>query len=675
VRIIPENPITTLTLQASIVTPARDAESGALTYRYRWFMDGTLVDDITTDTVPAALTERGQNWSVEVRAFDGLDESVPGAAWTVIVNAPPQMRTPLPSPEILEDAVDDQWIDLSKAFEDPDGDPLTYRVDPAPEHIEVTIDGATGKVTLRPEANWYGQESITFHASDGYFSTFQTALVTVTAVNDRPRITTVNGAAITADPVALSVAQGEQLVIAIGAEDVEGDELVFSANSTAVEVDDQTGQITFQPDNEAVGTLRFALFVYDTAAPSVKVTLNFTITVVNKNDPMDAPRIINPRAGDKFKTGVTFSLIGACTDPDTQYGQQLTFKWYWNGTNLIGEGTSLTTNFTSPGTFNITLTVSDGEFEKSVHVEITIEPKDIPTPPPPDDDDDGDGGGGIGTTAIIGILVVLVVIGGVIFLVMSKRREEAKEAEEEKQEKHEALKHMAAEVKATADQMELELGKAAIVPKAGGVQAGELEEVVIEQHGPGGESAMLTAKGMEEGMLTMKPKETEAASKETMALFKDMARTETAASAADQDKMRVDNLKRKYATAIGRLPYGIPAPDLKGMDWNDLAAALATGQKKTLPDGHETTQVKGKWYYSDPSDSSTFLKEHGAKPRTEPRRAAAAPTMDKTALLAKLEERFILGEISEDAYKELKRKYETDGTEGKKGEFEWVEEG
>ena len=66
--------------------------------------------------------------------------------------------------------------------------------------------------------------------------------------------------------------------------------------------------------------------------------------------------------------------------------------------------------------------------------------------------------------------------------------------------------------------------------------------------------------------------------------------------------------------------------------------------------------IDGRWYHSDADDSSTFLKEHGAKPK-EAKRAADA-TVDRDKLLAKLEERFILGEISESAYKELKRKYE-----------------
>jgi hypothetical protein len=129
--------------------------------------------------------------------------------------------------------------------------------------------------------------------------------------------------------------------------------------------------------------------------------------------------------------------------------------------------------------------------------------------------------------------------------------------------------------------------------------------------------------------------------------------------------MRVDNLKRKYANAIGRMPYGIPSAELKSKDWNELAAALATGQKRTLPDGREVTAIDGRWYYSDPGDSSTFLKEHGAKPKAEPKKAATVPAMDRATILAKLEERLAMGEISEETYNKLREKYE--GGDGKGG--------
>jgi hypothetical protein len=163
------------------------------------------------------------------------------------------------------------------------------------------------------------------------------------------------------------------------------------------------------------------------------------------------------------------------------------------------------------------------------------------------------------------------------------------------------------------------------------------------------------------GELSMAPKETEAASAEVQKLFQDVGWQEMGEepSAADE-AMRLDNLKRKYQTAIGRLPYGIPSAALKEKDWNWLASALATGERKTLPDGREVTQVEGHWYYTDVKDASSFLTEHGAKPKAEAakgREAAAAAPVDRAALLAKLEERFILGEISEERYEELLKKY------------------
>ena len=95
---------------------------------------------------------------------------------------------------------------------------------------------------------------------------------------------------------------------------------------------------------------------------------------------------------------------------------------------------------------------------------------------------------------------------------------------------------------------------------------------------------------------------------------------------------------------------------LEDWDWVELAAALATGDKKTLPDGAELTKIDDGWYFSDADDSSSFLKEHERRPQVE-KKAPSKAAPDSEALLAKLEERFILGEISEQAYDGLKKKY------------------
>ncbi len=125
------------------------------------------------------------------------------------------------------------------------------------------------------------------------------------------------------------------------------------------------------------------------------------------------------------------------------------------------------------------------------------------------------------------------------------------------------------------------------------------------------------------------------------------------------------------------IPYGIPSAELKGKDWNELAAALATGQRRTLPDGKEVTAIGGRWYYSDPGDSSSFLKEHGATARAGPKAPspprAVVPSVDTATLLAKLEERFAKGQISEGSYLQLKRKYEAMLEETPKKD-DWVEE-
>jgi len=54
---------------------------------------------------------------------------------------------------------------------------------------------------------------------------------------------------------------------------------VFSANTSAVEVDETTGVITFRPPADMVGRWRFAVTMAEQGNPAAKVKLNFAITV------------------------------------------------------------------------------------------------------------------------------------------------------------------------------------------------------------------------------------------------------------------------------------------------------------------------------------------------------------------------------------------------------------
>jgi type II secretory pathway pseudopilin PulG len=374
--------------------------------------------------------------------------------------------------------------------------------------------------------------------------------------------------------------------------------------------------------------------------------VNFKVVVENVNDVMEDPRITNPGDGDKFKANYSFLLSAFCSDPDTQHGQVLNYSWTSNASGLIGYGPSLTVRLLEVGVHVITLTVTDGEFEKMTSIGIIIE--EVDDGPHKPQDGDGDDSKGFPTGLLLAVLVILGVMAMSVFFVVSKARREREEAEEEaafaaEEERVKALEKARMTVKRAADQLEVERGTVDIASKEGGVETEALEEVE------------LTSLGVPETTLSIEAKKTAAPSADVQALFDDMEKEEPAVSEEEIETMRLDNLKRKYQNAIGRLPYGIPSEELKGMDWVDLAAALATGEKKPSPDGIEITAIEGRWYYSDDKDSSTFLKEHGAKPKAPAKKAKV--TTDKEDLLAKLEERFILGEISEKAYEELKRKY------------------
>jgi uncharacterized membrane protein len=639
VRITPLDAVTTSTLNAEIMAKATDIENPDLQYRYLWYRDGELEANATQDSLAALYTSKDQNWSVEVRAFDGEDTGPQGLAWLVIGNSRPVIKDDLPDPEFDEDTTDDQWLNLVSAFEDHDGDVLTWSISEQPTNLTVTIDQAKGKVTLEPAPDWFGQEVITFLATDGEYTAQQTVTVRVLSVNDIPTFATVDGETVTTDTIEYTVKQGELLEIRYTFADLEGDVVQAEVNSSVVQLDKIARLITFQGDNEAVGTLYFGLIINDVESPGTKVVLNFVIVVENVNDPLEAPHITNPMEGASYRVNQTFSLIGTCDDPDIQYGQVLDYSWSSNISGHLGYGSTLAVKLLDAGMHLITLTVGDGEFEKTDTIEVLIKPRD--DGPPPDGPDDDDETKGLNLFLVAGIMVVLVVVGAVLFLVMGKRRAEEPEEEMEAEEEEEAIEDKEEAIREAVDSYEASLDGYQTTP--------EEPRPEIEVEG--------TVR-IPSTTLTMEASKTETASEDVSKLWEGISGAEET-SEEEKEALRLDNLKRKYQNAIGRLPYGIPSKELDSWEWIDLASALAAGEKKTLPDGRETTEIESRWYYSDPDDSSTFLKEHGAKPKKEEpkKEEVAEPSADKTKLLAKLEERFIMGEISEDSYNELKKKY------------------
>ncbi|MCK5415525.1 MAG: hypothetical protein KAJ35_09100, partial [Thermoplasmata archaeon] len=406
----PEAPLRGDVITVTITRSAQDVENMGLAYRFQWYRDGELVTFINGDKVPSDLTAKGQNWSVEVRAFDGDDRGPAATAWVIIGNSPTLTKDQLPDLFFSEDG-EAQTLEISPGFADGDGDILTYGVEGTQVNLTVDVDEASGLVTLAPVADWSGEEELTFWASDGDHIARQTVTVNVTPVNDPPRFVEVNGKPYPSGIMVLTVLHGETLVIVYSYNDVEGDLVMLAVDTDDVTLDEFLREIRCTPTDDMVGTVTFTLTLWDLGSPEEKQTLEFQIVVENVNDPPGQPWITEPPDGSRFKVNESFGLAGGCDDPDIRFGQVLTFTWMSNISGALGTGTELDMSLTNVGTHLITLTVSDGEFERSATLTIVIEPIETIVPPPPSPPKEDDGLGlwipAIVLLAIIGVALAV----------------------------------------------------------------------------------------------------------------------------------------------------------------------------------------------------------------------------------------------------------------------------
>jgi len=385
----PLEPMTESTLQVSIIRSGTDKEGGALSLRFYWYRDGAHVGDLTGDKVQPERTRKGQNWSVEVRAFDGDDEGPPVTAWVVIRNSPPVVTGPAPDP-IFDEDMEDKSIEMWRLFTDPDGDPLDWTVDQTTSHLTVEIDTNTGLVTISPDPDWFGEETLTFTASDGEYSVEATVIVTVNSVNDIPWFVSVNGEPLTGDAVTINVLEDEMMIVVLTTEDKEEDELTFSVDSDRVELDPITGEMRYTPRNVDIGTFLVVMTMADVVSPYVTVELTFTIAVENVNDPPADPRITSPPTGMVIEVNDTVTFEASCEDPDEIHGQELTYSWSSDLSGTLGDGRTLDVTFTKAGTHIVTVTVRDGEYQVTSTIRILVNAPEPPPPPEPPEEKEKD---------------------------------------------------------------------------------------------------------------------------------------------------------------------------------------------------------------------------------------------------------------------------------------------
>ena len=267
-----------------------------------------------------------------------------------------------------------------------------------------------GKVTLTPVENFNGQEMLTFTASDNIGEPISTYLnVTVNPINDAPILNDAEDWTLISSDVrvttedTIKIDEDDLLNVMVTASDTaDGDTLTYSDDTDLFDINTATGEISFTPTNDDVGTHKVNITVDDGATLDNTDSMTFKFVIENTNDAPDTPTIVSPSDGDVFTIGDKIDFKGTCDDPDFDVPDSVeTLSYVWTSdaeTEDLGYGDELSLSTLEVGEHQITLTVKDKKkLESSVSITITVkvdETTDTDSdgiPDYTDEDDDNDG--------------------------------------------------------------------------------------------------------------------------------------------------------------------------------------------------------------------------------------------------------------------------------------------
>ncbi len=286
-------------------------------------LDGTDPDGdvlsyiIISNPLHGILSGSGANWiytptvdyngadSFTFKANDGTTDS---NIATVLISVLPVNDAPIADNQLVT-TLEDEAKDILLTASDTDGNVLGYLVLTQPTHG--TLTGTGSNLTYTPLQNYFGGDSFTFSASDGFTdSNIATVSLLVTPVNDPPIITPIPD---------LFVKEDSLLQVCLNVVDPEGDEVVFNLPSNisgggtmAKDVAPYDFCFIFTPSPNFNGTSVWEMKVSDINGLSGTTPLNIIVMPVN-----DPPILIDLIATTKENTSLTGSVHSlGDIDPD-----------------------------------------------------------------------------------------------------------------------------------------------------------------------------------------------------------------------------------------------------------------------------------------------------------------------------------------------------------------------
>lgn len=195
----------------------------------------------------------------------------------------------------------------------------TFTIVTPPQHGTLVMNGSGG--TYTPSQNYYGDDSFTYKATaNGETGNTATVSMSVSAVNDPP---------IATSGITAATQKNVPVRFFLSGSDIEGSPLVYSVSSTiagASSVNSTTGEVTYTPGNNIIGTGYVYFRVSDGQAWSS--TGVATITIANTNTAPVAQNVsltinedsvgqVRLSATDSDNDALTFSIVDGPTHGTT----------------------------------------------------------------------------------------------------------------------------------------------------------------------------------------------------------------------------------------------------------------------------------------------------------------------------------------------------------------------
>ncbi|MFA6173474.1 MAG: Ig-like domain-containing protein [Kiritimatiellales bacterium] len=281
----------------AITLVAADAETNALTYAVvTGPAHGVLTGSVPNLTYTPAANYNGPD-SFTFNAYDG---SVTGNTATVSITVTPVNDPPVAQNQSVTNVVEDTAKLITLVATDVETNALTYAIVSAPAHGVLT--GIAPSVTYTPAINYYGADSFTFKANDGFTDSVPaTVSITVTPVNDSPVAQNQN----------LQAVDGRALSITLSATDAETNALTYHlvsqpANGRLIGT---PPVLTYLPRSGLNGPDSFTFNAYDGTATGNTASIFITLVFTDSN---------SNSIPDSWETsyGLTNGINAANADPD-----------------------------------------------------------------------------------------------------------------------------------------------------------------------------------------------------------------------------------------------------------------------------------------------------------------------------------------------------------------------